>query len=276
LTKEWPDFIVSILERGWWILSMHILLTNDDGIYAPGLRALYEGLNSDNKVTVIAPESEQSAVGHAITILKPLRIKTVSLSDGFKGFAVDGTPADCVKIGIRKVLNHAPDFIVSGINPGANVGVNALYSGTVSAATEGAILGIPSIAVSVDSFTPHSFEPAVRLARSLIQIIKQRGLKKGTALNVNIPGLPWEEIKGITITRHSASRFEETFDQRVDPRGNIYYWHAAETLLVDANGTTDQQALLEGKISITPIHCDLTDYDTLEHIKKWPIHMETM
>jgi 5'-nucleotidase len=215
-------------------------------------------------------------VGHAITILKPLRIKTVSLSDGFEGFAVDGTPADCVKIGVRKVLSHPPDFIVSGINPGANVGVHALYSGTVSAATEGAILGIPSIAVSVDTFTPHYFEPSVRLVRSLIQILKRSGLKKGTALNVNVPALPWDQIKGITITRHSASRFEEKFDQRVDPRGNIYYWHTAETLLVDANGNTDQQALLDGKVSITPIHCDLTDYETMENIKDWKLHMETM
>jgi 5'-nucleotidase len=255
---------------------MNILLTNDDGIYAPGLRALYDGLKSDNQITVIAPESEQSAVGHAITILKPLRIKPVSLSDGFEGFAVDGTPADCIKIGVRKVLNHAPDFIVSGINPGANVGVDALYSGTVSAATEGAILGFPSISVSVDTFSHSHYGPAVRLVRSLIHIVERNGLKKGTALNVNVPALSWEHIKGISITRHSSSRFEETFDQRVDPRGNIYYWHTAEILLVDTNGSTDQQALLEGKISITPIHCDLTDYETMDKLETWKLHMNTM
>jgi 5'-nucleotidase len=255
---------------------MNILLTNDDGIYAPGLRALYDGLRPDNEVTVIAPESEQSAVGHAITILKPLRIKPISLSDGFKGFAVDGTPADCVKIGVRKVLSSTPDFIVSGINPGANVGVHVLYSGTVSAATEGAILGIPSISVSVDTFSHSHYEPGVRLVRSLIHIIKRNGLKKGTALNINLPALAWEDIKGISITRHSDSRFEETFDQRVDPRGNIYYWHATETLLVDKDGSTDQQALLEGRISITPIHCDLTDSDAVDRLETWKLHMNTM
>jgi len=255
---------------------MKIVLTNDDGIYAQGLRALYEGLKKDNEVTIIAPESEQSAVGHAITLLRPLRIKEIHLPDGLSGLAVDGTPADCIKIGVKQALNHTPDLIVSGINLGANVGIDALYSGTVSAATEGAILNIPSIAVSLDTFKEPNFDPSTRFVRSLIQVIKEKGLKQGTALNVNVPALPWREIKGVAITRHGKSRYMEHFDRRVDPRGNIYYWQTGDSQLVDINGDSDQKALKEGKISVTPIHCDLTDYQALEQIRGCDLHLGTM
>ena len=256
---------------------MKILLTNDDGIHAPGIRALYEGLKEEHSVTVIAPESEQSAVGHAITLLKPLRIKTVRIGNGFEGFAVDGTPADCVKIGVKEVIKDGPpDLVISGVNLGANVGIDALYSGTVSAATEGAILSIPSMAVSLDTFENPDFGPSVRVVRALIAMIKQNGVKKGTALNVNVPAMPWEKIAGIAVTRHGESRYLENFDQRVDPRGNVYYWQAGGTLHEDERHDADRQALRSGKISVTPLHFDLTDYEALEQIRRWGVHMRSM
>ncbi len=255
---------------------MRILLTNDDGIFAEGIRALYEQLGEEHSITVIAPESEQSAVGHAITLLKPLRIKQVRLAGGREGYAVDGTPADCVKIGVKEVLKEPPDLVVSGINLGANVGVDALYSGTVSAATEGAILGIPSIAVSLATYRDPDYRSAVRVVRHLISTMTGRTLKRGTALNVNVPALPWEEIVDIRVTRHGSSRYREEFDRRQDPRGNVYYWQAGSVLEDDDEEGTDRHAVKSNMVSVTPIHYDLTDYQALEQVRSWGLHLRTM
>jgi len=199
---------------------MNILLTNDDGIHAKGITALHGELSPYHNVNVVAPESEMSAVGHAISLTRPIRVRKVNKNGSFFGYGVEGTPADCVKIAVQELLETPPDLVLSGINQGANVGVNVLYSGTVSAATEGAFLGIKSAAISLDSHKDPDFAFAARFSHEIIKFIMDSALKKGTALNVNIPAVPTEKIKGVSITRQGLSIFKERFDRRVDPRGN--------------------------------------------------------
>ena len=248
---------------------MKILLTNDDGIYAPGLMALYTELKDDFDLTVVAPESEMSAVGHAITLDSPLRVREINKNGSFFGFAVTGTPADCVKIATREIMESYPDMIISGINPGANVGVNVLYSGTVSAATEGAFLGIKSAAISLDTRKNPDFSFAARFSRKVILFINEFDLKKGAALNINIPAVPSEEIKGISITRQGLGRFEETFERRVDPRGNVYFWLSGERPVEEKVIDADSRALEDKRITITPVTYDLTCTEEVERLKSF-------
>lgn len=245
---------------------MKLLITNDDGIYAPGLLALYEELKDDFEVSVVAPESEMSAVGHAITLSSPLRVKDVYINGDFLGYGVSGTPADCVKIAVQEIMNSPPDIILSGINLGSNVGVNVLYSGTVSAATEGAFLGIPSAAFSLDTLGKTDFGFAARFSRKIIQFMKTAELKKGTALNINIPSLSSEKIAGVKIARQSVSQMRERFERRVDPRGNVYYWLTGEFPLEEISPDTDAAALKENFITITPIHYDMTSFEEVERL----------
>lgn len=256
---------------GWGVKTMRILITNDDGIYAPGLLALYEALREDHEVHIVAPESEVSAVGHAITLTSPIRIQTVRRNGRFFGFAVKGTPADCVKIAVQELLESRPDAILSGINVGANVGVNVLYSGTVSAATEGAFLGIRSAAISLDALKEPDFRFAARFSREIIRFMMACRLSDGTALNVNIPGVPPEAIRGVALTRQGISRFGERYDRRTDPRGNVYYWLSGETFIENGNSRHDSVALKENYITITPIHYDLTCDRELERLKAFPL-----
>lgn len=246
---------------------MNILLTNDDGIYAPGLFALYQALKGDYEIHIVAPESEMSAVGHAITLISPIRVKSVRRSGKFYGYAVNGTPADCVKIACQELLESPPDMVLSGINVGANVGVNILYSGTVSAATEGAFLGIPSAAISLNTLKHPEFAFAARFSRRIIHFIQENGLSDGVSLNVNIPALPPEEIKGVCLTRQGTSRFEERFEKRNDPRGNVYYWLTGEKFIENGKPDNDSVALKKKMITITPIHYDLTAEQELERLK---------
>ena len=246
---------------------MKVLLTNDDGIYAPGLFSLYQALKSDYDVTVVAPESEMSAVGHAITLTSPLRVQEVQRNGSSYGYAVTGTPADCVKIAVQELLERPPDIILSGINPGANIGVNLLYSGTVSAATEGAFLGVRSAAISLNARKNPDFGFAAQFSKEIIRFMTESGLRDGTALNVNIPALPKEEIAGVCFTRQGTSRFEEYFERRSDPRGNVYYWLSGETPIDNGNPETDSIALKENKITITPIHYKLTCEKELSRFK---------
>ncbi len=250
---------------------MRILLTNDDGIYAPGLGALYQELKKDFELIIVAPESERSAVGHAITLTRPLRVKSVQRNGGFYGYAVSGTPADCVKIGVQELLEEPPDMVLSGINLGSNVGVNVLYSGTVSAATEGAFLGVQSAAVSLDTRENPDFRFAARFCRELIKFITAHGLGDGTALNVNIPALPWDKIQGVAIARQGLSRHLERFERRVDPRGNIYYWLSGETPLENNDCEADAYHLKENRITLTPITYDLTSVKEIERLKAFPM-----
>ena len=244
---------------------MKILLTNDDGILAEGLIALYEELKSDFDASVVAPETEMSAAGHAITLSNPLRVKRFKRNGVFFGYGVSGTPADCVKIGVQEILDHRPDMIISGINLGSNVGINILYSGTASAATEGVFLGIPSFAISLNTKNNPDFSFAARFSRRMIRFIMEKGLKEGTALNVNIPAIPEDQIKGISFTAQDLVRQRDVYEKRNDPRGNVYYWLASETPVEESIPNTDLKTLMEVKITITPITFDLTD---LKEVKR--------
>ena len=248
---------------------MRILITNDDGIYAKGIEVLHEYLSKDHDVVVVAPETEQSAVGHAITLTDPLRVKSINRNGAFFGDAVKGTPADCVKLAINELMNPPPDLVVSGINLGANVGINVIYSGTVSAATEGTILGIPAIAVSINTFRDPDFRPAARFARLLVRQVKEHGLPPYTSLNVNVPAISESKIRGVRVTRQGVTRFVEKFDRRIDPRENVYYWQCGSNPPLEEDGDTDGSALANDYISITPIQHDLTNYDFLESLRSW-------
>ena len=203
---------------------MKILLTNDDGINSFGIRALKEALDTIGDVTVVAPETEMSAVGHSITISDPLRVKPVHFNGKKFGISVAGTPADCVKIAVRAIMDEKPDLLVSGINHGQNVATNVIYSGTVSAATEGMILGVPSIAISQASFCPKDFSASIEYGLKIIEKLKQNELPADTLLNINVPDIPASEIEGIKLCQMGVSKFAETFEKRVDPRQNDYYW----------------------------------------------------
>ena len=250
---------------------MKVLLTNDDGIHAPGLMALYQELKGDFDLDVVAPESEMSAVGHAITLTSPLRVQVVHKNGTLFGHGVIGTPADCVKIAVQELMDSPPDVILSGINLGANVGVNVLYSGTVSAATEGAFLGIRSAAISLDTRQNPDFRFAARFSREIIRFITDNGLKKGTALNVNIPAVPADRIMGVSITRQGMSRIKERYERRIDPRGNVYYWLSGEIPVGENASNSDAMALKEKKITITPITYDLTCMEEIERLRSRPL-----
>jgi 5'-nucleotidase len=247
---------------------MRFLLTNDDGIYAKGLSALYRELSKEADCLIVAPEIEQSAVGHAITIFRPLMVRRATKNANFLGYAVCGTPADCVKIGIKELSDKPVDLVVSGINRGGNAGINVLYSGTVSAATEGAILGVPSMAVSLDTHKEADFTYAAKFARKMTRLILSNPEQlKGSAINVNIPCIPREKIKGVVVVRQAKSNIVETFEKRIDPRENIYYWFAGESQSARKQKDTDVGALAAGFITITPIHSDLTRHDLLDTLK---------
>ncbi len=248
-----------------------ILVTNDDGIYARGIYELKKALKPLGTVVVVAPLIEKSAVGHAITLSDPLRVMEVERDGSFFGYAVNGTPSDCVKLGSRCILERKPDLIVSGINQGPNTATNIIYSGTVSAAAEGAIMGIPSIAVSIASFTKKEFLPAAKFSRQLAERVLQNGLPAGTLLNVNVPAVPEEEIKGVVVTRQGKGRYEEAFDKRIDPNNRVYYWLTGKRMVLDHGDDIDDPVLMQNKISVTPIHYDLTDYSFLEELKKWQL-----
>jgi 5'-nucleotidase len=243
---------------------MRILLTNDDGIYAKGLNALYEELSQEADCLIVAPEIEQSAVGHAITISRPLMVRRAIKNGSFLGYAVLGTPADCVKIGIKELAEKPVDLVVSGINRGANAGINVIYSGTVSAATEAAIMGVPSLAISLDTHKEADFTYAAKFARKMVRLVINNPIIKSSAINVNIPCLPAEQIKGVCVVRQGQSNIIETFEKRVDPRENTYYWISGEYSSKAQNKDTDVAALAAGYITITPIQYDLTRYDLMD------------
>ena len=248
---------------------MNVLITNDDGIYADGICALYKSFAEKHSVTVVAPDRERSAVGHAITLYSPLRANRVTLESGFQGYAVTGTPADCIKLSVVELLESKPDMVISGINPGANVGINVNYSGTVAAAREAALYNIPAIAVSVQGYMPVDYNGVADFALDAAQKIFTSGLPPGTFLNINFPNIPLSEIAGTKICRQSIEIFPEYMDKRTDPRNRQYYWH-----ICDLNGSghgagTDVEALENNYISVTPIKCDATDYDMFENLKNW-------
>jgi 5'-nucleotidase len=248
---------------------MHILLSNDDGIHAPGLAALRLALAPLGEVHVVAPDRERSATGHGITVHKPLRPKQVKFTDGTFGWAVDGTPADCVKLAIEALLPEAPDIVVSGINYGANLGTDVLYSGTVSAAIEGIINGFPAVAISLATYESDDFQYAAAFAGLIIPGLIKENKRECNLVNINVPpGKP----KGIKVTRLGKRRYVNIFHKRVDPRGRIYYWMAGEpedsvpeNPAVEAD--VDVEAIKNKYISVTPLHFDLTDFQAIHDLQ---------
>lgn len=246
---------------------MKILLSNDDGIHAPGLAALYNAVKDLGDVVVAAPDSQMSAVGHAITISDPIKVHEVTTASGFKGYAIGGTPADCVKLAVVALMDRPPDLVISGINLGPNAGISIIYSGTVSAATEGTILGIPSIAISINTFKDPLWDTAATAARNIVQKALHAKLPADTLLNVNVPNCPAGEIRGHRVTTMGKSQFKEVFHRRTDPRGNLYFWMDGDMELAPNQTGTDVQALAENYVSITPLAFDLTNRAMLESLR---------
>ena len=243
---------------------MNILVTNDDGIDSPGIYALAHALRTVGNVVVVAPDRQQSAVGHALTVNSPLRATPFHRNNEFFGLAVDGTPADCVKLGLSTLIDHPIDLIVSGINFGYNTAINVLYSGTVSAATEGVLLGIPAIAVSLGSFSwDASCEAAAQTAQYLASTYFDLGIPPGTVLNVNVPSIPSEEIKGLKVTKQGHGEWIDTYERRLDPMGKEYYWIKGTYRNLDGDSMSDDVAVENGFIAVTPITFKLTDMKTI-------------
>ena len=247
-----------------------ILISNDDGIEAEGIKALAKEIKKFATVIVAAPHTQQSAVGHSITMSSPIRVREVLMFKNFYGYAVEGTPVDSVKLAVHTLLKDKKiDLLISGINQGANTAINIIYSGTVSAATEGTILGIPSIAISLTSYTYPDFSLAAKFASKIAKVVIKNGLPKGTLLNVNVPAT--KKIKGVKITKQGKSSWDDTYEIRLDPGNRRYYWLTGSMMKIDKTNEFDVKAVDEGYISVTPIHYDLTDYDTFEKIKKWKL-----
>jgi len=251
---------------------VRVLLTNDDGIASPGLRALADAFVATHETVVVAPEHERSASGHAITLHKPLRARPVTgYVPGAQAWATNGTPADCVVLAVGELLPWRPDVIVAGINVGPNLGLDLTYSGTVSGAMEGAILGIPSLAVSVTSFVDVHFDLAAVFAERVARLVVDRHLSGDSLLNINVPNLPRDRVKGVKITRQSQRRYLSRLEKRVDPRGRSYYWLTGQREAVaDAEGT-DGWAVANGFVSVTPIHLNMTDDRLVDDLGSWSL-----
>jgi 5'-nucleotidase len=247
---------------------MKILVTNDDGIHSPGIKALAEALRKVGDVAVVAPDRERSAVGHALTLHHPLRAVQI----GHDAFSVDGTPTDCVNLGIHNLISFKPDLVVSGINRGGNLADDVTYSGTVSAAMEASLMGIPAFAVSlVTEGIGEHYHAAAGFAAQLAREVFTRGLPADTFLNVNVPDLPGEALRPPLITSQGKRRYEGLIVDKVDPRGRKYYWiGSGEQTFLDLEGT-DYHAVSRGHISITPLHPDLTNYSSLRLLHGWEL-----
>lgn len=250
---------------------MRILLTNDDGFFAPGLLTLYEVLSAENKheICIVAPEGQRSATGRSITIYEPLFVTKHQLKNNDIGYAVDGTPTDCVKLAIQgKILPFQPDLIIAGINNGPNLGTDVFYSGTVAAAMEGVLLGIPSIAVSLASYGCQNYLPSANFIKSFLSNNLEIINYTNGLLNINVPGIEEEKWNGTRITRLGKTVYENTFENRKTPYGREYYWISG-TLTYDDEKDTDLKAIDEGYVSITPLHGDLTDYKRLKQLLEY-------
>lgn len=244
---------------------MHILISNDDGCQAPGLITLAEILSREARTTVVAPDRDRSGASNSLTLDRPLR--ATPQPNGF--IAVNGTPTDCVHLAITGLLEREPDMVVSGINMGPNMGDDVLYSGTVAAATEGRFLGLPAIAVSMAAFEPRHLETAARAVVILIQRLLSHRLPADTILNVNVPDVPWEQIRGFQATRLGHRHKAEPVSKAVDPRGRAIYWVGPAGPEQDAGPGTDFYAVRDGYISVTPLQIDLTRYDALDTVGGW-------
>lgn len=238
---------------------IEILVTNDDGIGAEGIRALAKAMGTLGNVTIVAPDREQSATSHALTLHRPLRMRKISERE----LGVDGTPTDAVLLGVHGFLKERPALVVSGINHGPNMGNDVLYSGTVAAASEGTFLGIPSVAISLATWDAADFGPSARVAQALVAQLLRRGLPAKTCLNVNIPPIPFEEIKGVRVTRLGKRVYRDVIVEKTDPRGKLYYWIGGEEPTWENDDSSDFTAVERGYVSVTPLTFELTDYKEL-------------
>lgn len=247
-----------------------ILITNDDSVYAPGIKALTEAVVHLGRVVVVAPDKPQSGMGHAITIGHPLRLQKVNFIDGVEAFTCNGTPVDCVKLAVDKVLHRKPDICLSGINHGANHSINVIYSGTMSAAMEAAIESIPSIGFSLLDYSMEAnFGPAKKYVSQITeQILSKKKISNHLLLNVNIPSVDEELIKGVKICRQAYAKYEEDFIERKDPHGKKYYWLTGEFVNFDKGKDTDVWALANNYVSVVPVQFDLTNYQLKEQLEK--------
>lgn len=248
-----------------------ILVTNDDGYLAKGIQSLMQAMSSLGEVVVVAPDKPQSGMGHAVTLHHVLRLNAVGYPFAVReAYACSGTPVDCVKLAIDQVLHRRPDLIVSGINHGSNASTNILYSGTMSAAIEGAVEGIPSIGFSLLNFSADAdFTASAHFAKMIAQNVLEHGLDEGICLNVNIPNFPLDSIQGIKICRQGRAYWEDNFDKRQDPMGKDYYWMTGEYAVHDKGEDTDEFALAHGFVSIVPVQYDLTAYHAFQRLNNW-------
>ncbi len=253
--------------------KVRILVTNDDGIHSPGIRTLAETLQELGEIWIIAPDRERSAVSHSFTMNHPIRVNSLDQQT----FIIDGTPADCVMFGTRGFLEHTPDLVVSGINRGPNLGIDTVYSGTVAAAHEGHLCGIASIAISMnypDDGQTYLFEIGATFAKILAKSILSKHMPDGTFLNVNVPNLPWRELKGIAITRLGQRVYHDRIIKRIDPQGKEYFWIGGDPpTWVKAEGT-DFHALEENKISVTPLGQDFTQFHSIAELDRWNLSLD--
>jgi 5'-nucleotidase len=247
-----------------------ILITNDDDITSPGIRSLVEAVKDLGKVVVVAPDKPQSGMGHAITIGSPLRLNKMNIFAEVEAWQTSGTPVDCVKLAVDKILHRKPDICLSGINPGANHSINVIYSGTMSAAMEASIEGIPSIGFSLLDYRYEAdFEPSKLIVRKIVSsILSQKKIDKHLLLNVNIPAVPSKEIKGIKICKQAYAKYEEDFDERLDPHGKKYYWLTGEFKNFDKARDSDVYALQHNYVSVVPVQFDLTNYTLKKQLEK--------
>ncbi|WP_338732803.1 5'/3'-nucleotidase SurE [Mangrovimonas cancribranchiae] len=248
-----------------------ILVTNDDGITAPGIRTLITAMKTIGEVVVVAPDSPQSGMGHAITVNSTLHLERVTIDDGSQTeYSCSGTPADCVKLAVREILNRKPDICVSGINHGSNSSINVIYSGTMSAALEAGIEGIPAIGFSLCDYNYNAnFEAAKHFATKIVKKALNEGIPKDTVLNVNFPNTPFNDIKGIKVCRQAKANWVEEFDKRQTPLGKDYYWLTGKFVNLDNGEDTDEWALNNNYVSIVPVQFDLTAHHTIQTLNSW-------
>ncbi|MCT4594700.1 MAG: 5'/3'-nucleotidase SurE [Anaeromicrobium sp.] len=251
---------------------MKILITNDDGIGAEGIYKLACELSKVGEIFIGAPDRQRSATGHGITMHEPLRARKVTFFDtDFEAWSISGTPADCVKLSIESLMDKRPDIVVSGINNGPNLGTDVLYSGTVSAAMEGVLLGSKGIAMSLAGFKNLDYAYAAEFARKLVENLRDKDIPEDTLLNVNIPNCSEENIKGVEITNLGVRKYKSSYTERIDPRGERYFWLEGEIVPVENGGDTDIHAIENHVVSVTPLHFDLTKNSLIDEVKNWNI-----
>lgn len=252
--------------------KLYVLISNDDGISSQGIFALVNEIKQVADVVVVAPDSQKSAVSHAITVNNPLRADRFEKDGQFFGYAVSGTPADCIKLAVRNLLDKKPDVVISGINHGTNTSVSTIYSGTVSAAAEAALLGIPAFAISLATYKDNpDYSFAAKFAKKFFHVFIKKSLPAGTILNINVPAVKEEEIKGVKITKLNNSAWDDIYEERKDPQHKPYYWLTNKYIIGYKDNIYDDYALHNNFVSITPLQYDLTNHDFYSEVLNWEI-----